>query len=108
MPPTGGVSGDESGPVFADPSGQRRRLMRLLGAGSSVLLVGALILAGIGLFGGPNTPLSVFGAPDGHDRSGTAGAGEQSGAPRAPRPPAPGSGSRSSRPRPHPAPVPPR
>jgi hypothetical protein len=37
--------------------------MRVLGAGASVLLVGALILAGIGLFGGPDTPFSVFRAP---------------------------------------------
>ncbi|HEX9035150.1 MAG TPA: hypothetical protein VF834_25190 [Streptosporangiaceae bacterium] len=48
-------------PVFTDPSGQRRRLMRLIGAGASVFLVGVLILVGIGLFGGPSSRLSVFG-----------------------------------------------
>jgi len=74
--------------------------MRLLGAGSSVLLVGALILAGIGLFGGPNTPLSVFGA---HGQSGTGG-GKQSGAHSAPGRPAPDSGS-SSRPGQHTSPT---
>jgi hypothetical protein len=49
--------------------------MRLLGAGASVLLVGALILAGIGLFGGPDTPFSVFRAPiaSRHDDPGTTG-----------------------------------
>src|SRR5262249_14354804 len=40
--------------------------MRVLGAGASVLLVGALIMAGIGLFCGPNTPFSVFSAQDAH------------------------------------------
>jgi len=102
MPPSGGTGEHETGPVFADPSGQRRRLMRLVGAGVSVLLVGALILAGIGLFGGPNTPLSVFGA---HGQSGTGGAGKQSGAHSAPGRPAPGSGSSSSRPGQHTSPT---
>src|SRR5260370_19495741 len=62
MPRSSGADEHETAPVFADPSGQRRRLMRMLGAGASILLVGALILVGIGLFGGPNTPFSVFGA----------------------------------------------
>src|SRR5260370_6902060 len=74
MPRSSGADEHETAPVFADPSGQRRRLMRLLGAGASVLLVGALILVGIGLFGGPNTPFSVFGAPtpSPHGNPGTA------------------------------------
>jgi hypothetical protein len=55
--------------VFADPSGHRRRLMRVFGAAASVLLVGALIVAGIGVFGGPNTPFSVFSA-HGRDQGG--------------------------------------
>lgn len=42
--------------------------MRLLGAAGSVILLGALILVGIGLFGGPDTPFSVFGAPHAHSQ----------------------------------------
>lgn len=53
-------------PVFTDPSGQRRRLMRLAGAAGSVILVGALVLVGIGLTGGPDTPFSLFSAPHVH------------------------------------------
>ncbi len=71
----------DASPVFTDPSGQRRRLMRLAGAGGSVVLVGALVLVGIGLTGGPDTPFSVFSAPHRHSqehrsrssRHGTAG-----------------------------------
>jgi len=105
MPRSGRFEPDETGPIFADPSGQRRRLMRMAGAGGSVLLVGALILVGIGLFGGPNTPLSVFGAPVAHGRSGTGGAGKQSGAHSAPGRPTPGAGSSSSRPGQHTSPT---
>jgi hypothetical protein len=65
-PISGCVGGDNTGPVFADSTGQRRRLMRMLGAGGSVLLLGAVILVGIGLSGGPDTPFTVFGAPATH------------------------------------------
>lgn len=56
-------------PVFTDPSGQRRRLMRLAGAAGSVVLVGALVLVGIGLTGGPDTPFSMFSAPHEHGQT---------------------------------------
>jgi hypothetical protein len=106
MPGPARYERDETGPVFADPSGQRRRLMRMMGAGGSVLLVGALILVGISLFGGPDTPFSVFGAPiaQRQGQPGTGGAGKQSG-PSAPGRPAPGSGSSSSRPGQHASPT---
>ena len=67
-----------TGPIFTDPSGQRRRLMAMLGAAGSILLVAALVLAGIGLFGGPDTPFSVFGAPKIADQ-GKHGAGQPGG-----------------------------
>jgi hypothetical protein len=86
----------ETGPVFADPSGQRRRLMRVFGAAASIVLVGALVMAGIGLFGGPNTPFSVFGAPASgdHGHQGTTGQGASGGPASASSLPAgaPGSG----------------
>ena len=77
MPLPAGRGPDDSGPIFTDPSGQRRRLMRLLGAAGSIFLVGALILVGLGLFGGPNNPLSVFGSPP--SGKGHSGAGGQPG-----------------------------
>ncbi|HKR71952.1 MAG TPA: hypothetical protein VJT16_24175, partial [Streptosporangiaceae bacterium] len=75
----------ETGPVFADPTGHRRRLMRVLGAAASVFLIGALVIAGVGLFGGPDTPFSVFGAPAGN------GGGQQASHGR--KDPAPGTSS---------------
>ncbi|MDR2984827.1 MAG: hypothetical protein LBV34_08295 [Nocardiopsaceae bacterium] len=98
----------ETGPIFADPTGQRRRLLRVVGAAASVLLVGALIVAGIGLFGGPNTPFSVFGAPPangkGHpggdgDRAPASGAASNPGPSRSATPSPSGSGSHSRSPR---------
>ncbi|HEX5189781.1 MAG TPA: hypothetical protein VFW16_09585 [Streptosporangiaceae bacterium] len=97
----------QTGPVFADPSGQRRRLMRVIGAAASMALVGALVLAGVGLFGGPDTPFSVFGAPAkpthgpgaaGPRGSGGRAPGSASGVPGAPSAPA-----RSGKPSPSPS-----
>ncbi|HET9898212.1 MAG TPA: hypothetical protein VFQ44_25055 [Streptosporangiaceae bacterium] len=81
----------EAAPVFADASGQRRRLMRVLGAVASVLMVGALIMAASGLFGGPDTPFSVFGSPSAqrHDQHGASGHSGKGGGT------APGSATRS-------------
>lgn len=58
-------------PVFTDPSGQRRRRMRRVGVAASIFLIGALILVGIGMFGGPRTPFSLW-APQsqGHTQAG--------------------------------------
>lgn len=63
----------DSGPIFTDPSGQRRRLLRIVGVAGSMFLVSALVLVGLGLFGGPNTPLSVFGPRPHPSHSGAAG-----------------------------------
>lgn len=84
----------ETGPVFADPSGQRRRLLRVFGAAASALLVGALIVAGIGLFGGPDTPFSVFSA-HGHGDQGGSDPGKKSDQGGYPGTSAPGAGSTS-------------
>jgi hypothetical protein len=99
----------ETGPVFADPSGHRRKLMRVFGAAASVVLVGALIIAGIGLFGGPNTPFSVFGAPaakdHGHRGATGTGTGNAPGSSsRSPTDAPSGSASRSGKPSPSPSP----
>jgi|SRR6185437_14797372 hypothetical protein len=96
----------ETGPVFADPSGQRRKLMRVFGAAASVVLVGALIMAGIGLFGGPETPFSVFGAPPAPARGHHGPAGSAPGSSRSMQPNAPsGSGpAHSGQPSPTPTP----
>jgi hypothetical protein len=97
----------ETGPVFADPSGQRRKLMRVFGAAASVVLVGALIIAGIGLFGGPNTPFSVFGAPAAtdHGHQGTTGRGNGTAPGSSSRPPdAPSSSAPAGSSKPSPSP----
>src|SRR5215472_14336204 len=98
----------DSGPIFSDPSGQRRRLMKAAGVAGSLLLVGALVLVGLSLFGGPNTPLSVFVKPpspagrSGHESPGHAGSVSGTSAPRArsespaPRPSPSGKGTGQS------------
>jgi hypothetical protein len=47
-------------PVFTDTSGQRRRLMRVIGASVSVLCVGALVVLAIALAGGPSSPFPLW------------------------------------------------
>jgi hypothetical protein len=61
-------------PVFTDPSGQRRRLVRLVGACVSVLCVGALIVVAIALVGGPSSPIGGLWAQTPARHSAPAGA----------------------------------
>jgi hypothetical protein len=97
-------------PVFADPSGRRRQRLRRIGLGTSIFLIGSLVLVGTGLVGGPKTPFSLWGAPP-------AGSHGQAGARHSTPPsrpgggsgtPAPGSASSSQPPGPsaHPSPAP--
>src|SRR5262249_50149446 len=70
--------------------------MRVLGAAASVFLVGALVIAGGGLFGGPDTPFSVFGAPAGNGGDQQASHGRKDPAPGASSVPAAGSAKPSA------------
>jgi ABC transporter len=52
-----------SSPVFADPSGRRRRKMRLLGVGAGLAIAAALALITVGLAGGPKAPFISWELP---------------------------------------------
>src|SRR6516164_9410930 len=53
----------ESRPVFADPSGRRRRIMQRAGLGSAAALVVCLGAVVVALAGGPQAPLTGWAAP---------------------------------------------
>src|SRR6266704_2249573 len=101
LPPPARRGLADSGPIFTDLSGQRRRLMRLLGAAGSIFLLGALILAGLGLFGGPPSQQGNSGAGGQPGRSGQGAPGGSPGSRTpspAPRPSGSGSASPSAQP----------
>jgi hypothetical protein len=50
-------------PVFADPSGRRRRLLRLLGAAAGLIIAISLALITVGLAGGPQAPFISWAHP---------------------------------------------
>ena len=50
-------------PVFADPSGRRRRLLRLLGAAAGLIIAVSLALITVGLAGGPQAPFISWAHP---------------------------------------------
>ncbi|HEX6856418.1 MAG TPA: hypothetical protein VF204_14080 [Streptosporangiaceae bacterium] len=52
-----------SSPVFADPSGRRRRLLRLLGAAAGLIIAVSLALITVGLAGGPQAPFISWAHP---------------------------------------------
>jgi hypothetical protein len=49
--------------VFADPSGRRRRALRVLGAAAGLIIVIALALITVGLAGGPQAPFISWAHP---------------------------------------------
>jgi hypothetical protein len=49
--------------VFADPSGRRRRALRVLGAAAGLIIVIALALVTVGLAGGPQAPFISWAHP---------------------------------------------
>jgi len=49
--------------VFADPSGRRRRTLRVLGAAAGLIIVVALALITVGLAGGPQAPFISWAHP---------------------------------------------
>jgi hypothetical protein len=49
--------------VFADPSGRRRRALRVLGAAAGLIIVIALALITVGLAGGPQAPFISWDPP---------------------------------------------
>src|ERR1700730_2935418 len=53
----------ESRPVFADPSGRRRRIMQRVGLGSAAALVVCLGAVLVALAGGPQAPFAGLAAP---------------------------------------------
>jgi hypothetical protein len=53
----------ESRPVFADPSGRRRRTMQRVGLGSGAALVACLGAVVVALAGGPQAPFTGWAAP---------------------------------------------
>ena len=87
-------------PVFTDPTGHRQRLIRRIGVSASIFLVGALILVAAGLFGGPRTPFSLWGAPrsPAHGQPGAGPSGARPGRHAGPGATAPGSTAPSQRP----------
>ena len=67
----------ESRPVFVDPTGRRRRVLRRAGMGAVAVLVACLGAVVVALAGGPQAPLTHWAAPGpaapgppGHGRSG--------------------------------------
>jgi hypothetical protein len=52
-----------SSPVFADPSGRRRRVLRLLGAAAGLIIAVSLALITVGLAGGPQAPFISWAHP---------------------------------------------
>jgi len=90
-------------PVFTDPSGQRRRMVRVIGAIVSVLCVGALVVLAIALAGGGSSPIGslwaqnpahqrAHGGPAGHGHGGAGPGGARQVQPSGQVPP----GSQSS------------
>jgi hypothetical protein len=52
-----------SRPVFADPSGRRRRIMRFMGLGSAAALAACLGAVVLAIAGGPQAPFAKWAAP---------------------------------------------
>jgi hypothetical protein len=84
----------QSGPVFADPSGRRRRIMRRMGLGSAAALVVCLGAVVVAIAGGPQAPFAKWAAPrspaaatSNHDRA--AQGRDPGGSTVSPLPPAP-------------------
>jgi hypothetical protein len=75
----------ESRPVFADPSGRRRRIMRRVGLGSAAALVVCMGAVVVAVAGGPQAPFTDWAAPHaraavpGSGRSGTPDRGDNAG-----------------------------
>jgi hypothetical protein len=81
----------ESRPVFADPSGRRRRIMRRVGLGSAAALVVCLGAVVVAVAGGPQAPFTDWAAPHaraaavpGSGRSGAADRGGSNAGPSQP------------------------
>jgi hypothetical protein len=80
----------ESRPVFADPSGRRRKVLRFAGIGSMAVLAAFLVATVMAVTGGPRAPLTQWAVPQAPS-SGAKHSGDQaltggksrSGAPRA-------------------------
>jgi|SRR5215470_14588341 len=103
----------ESKPVFVDPTGRRRRVLRRAGIGAVVVLVTCLGAVVVALAGGPQAPFTHWADPrpaapavSGHVRSGAHHRGGGAVGPSQPNPqpgPVPSaspSATRSPRPRP--------
>ena len=80
----------ESRPVFADPSGRRRKVLWFAGIGTMVALAAFLVAVLIALTGGPQAPLTQWAAPQAPPPSATlggahvvSGGNSRSGTPRA-------------------------
>lgn len=90
-------------PVFADPSGRRRRALRVLGVAAGLIVTAALALITLGLAGGPQAPFISWAHPH---RPAAPGAGRHPGQASPPAPPAgvPVQPSPSADPQPSPSP----
>jgi hypothetical protein len=53
----------ESGPVFADPSGRRHRVLRFAGLGAAAVLAVCLGFVAVAMTGGPQAPFTQWAAP---------------------------------------------
>ena len=91
MDRSGGEGGNvESRPVFADPSGRRRKVLRFAGIGSMAVLAAFLVATVMAVTGGPQAPFTQWavpqapspGAKHSGDQALTGGGDSRSGAPR--------------------------
>src|SRR5215469_10756037 len=77
----------ESRPVFADPSGRRRQVLRFAGIGSMAVLAAFLVAVVVAMTGGPKAPFTQWAGPQApssakHGGQALTGGSAKSGAPR--------------------------
>ncbi|UMP03907.1 hypothetical protein [Amycolatopsis sp. EV170708-02-1] len=82
-------AGDPARPVFVDPSGRRRTVVRRIAIGACAVVVGYGILLTAALFGAPTLPSALIPAPAPAPSATTEPPPETTSAGPGPRPPGP-------------------